>query len=343
MKLPSALRPAALARYTVTTLIVVAAVYAGWQLWDHYEVQPWTRDGRVRAYVVQIAPDVSGLVTAVPVRDNQDVRKGDILFEIDRARFKLALDQAQASVVSATVVRDQAQRDARRNRELGQLVSAEAREQSQARVDQAEAALAQARVAQNIAQLNLERSRVVAPTDGRVTNLDLRVGAFAATGRGVMALVDSNTFYVEGYFEETKLPRIHEGDRVTVQLMGQSRNIQGHVDSIALGIADRDRSTSPNMLPNVNPNFNWVRLAQRIPVRVHIDEVPDGVRLVSGQTATVVVQDGARRGDTANDGVSPAVSPAEPSAESRAAPPAAAPATSPTTSPTTTHSPAPRS
>ncbi|OZI34375.1 efflux transporter periplasmic adaptor subunit [Bordetella genomosp. 10] len=297
MKLPSALRPAALARYAVTTIVVVAAAYAGWQLWDHYEVEPWTRDGRVRAYVVQIAPDVSGLVTAVPVADNQNVKKGDVLFEIDRARYQLALDQAQASVASQSVARDQAQRDARRNRELGQLVSAEAREQSQTKVEQAEAALAQAKVALDIAKLNLQRSRVVAPTDGRVTNLDLRVGSYAAAGRGVMALVDSNSFYVEGYFEETKLPRIKEGDRVSVQLMGEARTIQGHVDSIALGIADRDRSTSANMLPNVNPNFNWVRLAQRIPVRVHIDEVPAGVRLVSGQTATVVVQDDAARGD----------------------------------------------
>ncbi|WP_082621391.1 efflux RND transporter periplasmic adaptor subunit [Bordetella sp. N] len=332
MKLPSALRPAALARYAVTTVIVVAAAYAGWQLWEHYEVEPWTRDGRVRADVVQIAPDVSGLVTAVPVQDNQTVKKGDVLFDIDRARYQLAYDQAQASVASQSVARDQAQRDARRNRELGQLVSAEAREQSQTKVEQAESALAQAKVALDIAKLNLQRSRVVAPADGSVTNLDLHVGAYAAAGRGVMALVNSNSFYVEGYFEETKLPRIKEGDRVTVQLMGEDRSIRGHVESIALGIADRDRVTSANMLPSVNPNFNWVRLAQRIPVRVHIDEVPAGVRLVSGQTATVIVQEDARATGSASN-----------PANDAAATPATPPATTPATTPAPTQTPAPRS
>jgi multidrug resistance efflux pump len=291
MKVPSLPRPAAWARFAVTVLLVAAAAIAGRHLWAHYELEPWTRDGRVKAYVVQVAPDVSGLVTAVPVRDNQDVKAGDVLFEIDRARFQLAYDQAKAAVESQTVALAQAKRDARRNRELGQLVSAEAREQSQTRVEQAEAALAQAKVAQNVASLNLRRSRVVAATDGRVTNLDLRVGAYAAAGHPVMALVDSGSFYVEGYFEETKLPRIHEGDKVSVELMGEPRALRGHVESIALGIADRDRSMGANMLPNVNPNFNWVRLAQRIPVRVHIDRVPDGVRLVAGQTATVVLDD----------------------------------------------------
>ncbi|ANN72583.1 HlyD family secretion protein [Bordetella bronchialis] len=296
MKVPTLPGPVAWARFIVTALLVVAAIIAGRHLWAHYELEPWTRDGRVKAYVVQVAPDVSGLVTAVPVHDNQDVKAGDVLFEIDRARFQLAYDQAKAAVGSQTVALQQASRDARRNRELGQLVSAEIREQSQTRVEQAEAALAQAKVSLDIASLNLARSRVVAATDGRVTNLDLRVGAYASAGRPVMAVVDSGSFYVEGYFEETKLPRIHEGDGVTIALMGEPRVLRGHVESIALGIADRDRTASANMLPNVNPNFNWVRLAQRIPVRVHIDEVPDGVRLVAGQTATVsVIGDAAAR------------------------------------------------
>lgn len=291
MKLPNALRPAAIGKFAVTAVVVAAAAYAGWQLWDHYEVEPWTRDGRVKAYVVQVAPDVSGLVTSVPVHDNQDVKAGDLLFEIDRARFQLAYDQAQASVRSQQVAHDQALRDAKRNRSLGQLVAAEAVEQSQTKVQQTEAALAQAQVQLNTARLNLARSRVVAASDGRITNLDLRAGSYATAGHGVMALVDAGSFYVEGYFEETKLPGIREGDPVTVTLMGESRHIRGHVESIAMGIADRDRSTGANLLPNVNPTFNWVRLAQRIPVRVKIDDVPEGVRLVAGQTATVSVDD----------------------------------------------------
>ena len=289
MKIPTMLRPAALGRYAVTALVVAAAAYAGWQLWVHYEVEPWTRDGRVKANVVQVAPDVSGLVTQVPVHDNQDVKAGDVLFEIDRARFALALDQADAAVRAQQVAHDQAARDVKRNRSLGQLVSAETVEQSQTRLQQTDAALAQAKVQLDVAKLNLDRSRVIAAVDGRVTNLDLRVGSYATAGHAVMALVDANSFYIEGYFEETKLVRIKEGDAARVTLMGDDRQIRGHVESIALGIADRDRSTSANLLPNVNPTFNWVRLAQRIPVRVKIDRIPDGVRLVAGQTATVAI------------------------------------------------------
>lgn len=292
MKLPASFRPAMIGKFAVTALMVIAALYAGQQLWNHYEVEPWTRDGRVKADVIQIAPDVSGLVTQVPVQDNQDVKAGDLLFEIDRARFQLALDQAQALLRAQTVAHEQALRDAQRNKSLGQLVAAEVLEQSQTHVQQTEAAIAEARVQLDTARLNLARSRVLAARDGRVTNLDLRVGAYATAGHAVMALVDAGSFYVEGYFEETKLPRIHEGDPVIVTLMGDERKIHGHVASIALGIADRDRSTSPNLLPNVNPTFNWVRLAQRIPVRVKLDQIPAGVRLVAGQTVTVSVHDG---------------------------------------------------
>jgi len=276
-------------KFLMTALTVCAAVYAGWKLWAHYEIDPWTRDGRVKAYVVQVAPDVSGLVTAVPVHDNQDVRKGDVLFEIDQARFQLALDQAQAAVRARQVARDQAARDVKRNRSLGSLVSTEDVEQSQARLQQAEAALAEAEIQHSTAKLNLDRSRVVAMVDGRVTNLDLRAGSYVSAGRGVMALIDGNSFYIEGYFEENKLVNIREGDAATVTLMGDSRQITGHVESISMGIADRDRSVGDNLLPNVNPNFNWVRLAQRIPVRIKIDKLPEGVRLVAGQTATVEI------------------------------------------------------
>lgn len=294
MKLPFPFHPAALGRFAVTAIVVVAAVCAGWRLWVHYEVEPWTRDGRVKAYVVNVAPDVAGLVVAVPVHDNQDVKAGDVLFEIDRSRFQLAYDQARASMRQQEAARDQAARDVRRNRSLGALVAAEAVEQSQARLAQAEAALAQSQALLNTARLNLDRSRVVAVVDGRVTNLDLRAGDYVSAGKPVMALIDASSFYVEGYFEETKLARIHRGDPVDVTLMGNASPIQGTVESIALGIADRDRSTGSDLLPNVNPTFNWVRLAQRIPVRVRIDKVPSGVRLVAGQTATVAVN--------ANDG-----------------------------------------
>jgi RND family efflux transporter MFP subunit len=223
------------------------------------------------------------------VHDNQQVKAGDPLFEIDRARFELALRQAEAQVTAARAALSQALRENQRNGQLDELVSQETREQGQTRSDQARATLAQAEVNRDTAKLNLERTHVVSSADGFVTNLDLRVGAYASASRPVMAVVDSHSFYVEGYFEETKLPRIHLGDPVRVSLMGSRQAISGHVESFAEGIADRDRSTGQNLLPNVNPTFNWVRLAQRIPVRVAIDSVPADVRLVAGQTATVQV------------------------------------------------------
>jgi multidrug resistance efflux pump len=279
----------ALGRVGFTLLAVAGAAYAGWQLWHHYEVEPWTRDGRVKAYVVQVAPDVTGQVTKVYVHDNQHVALGEPLFEIDRARFELALRQADAQVKAAEAALAQGLRENKRNTQLDDLVSQEIREQGETRTDQAKAALAQAIVNRDTAKLNLERAHVVSAVDGIVTNLDLREGAYATAAHPVMALVDRNTFYVEGYFEETKLPGIQVGDKVEVVLMGTRQPIAGHVESFAEGITDRDRSTGANMLPNVNPTFNWVRLAQRIPVRIALDPVPAGVRLVAGQTATVKV------------------------------------------------------
>ena len=280
--------PMRLARPIVTLAVVAAAVGAGLRLWDHYELEPWTRDGRVRANVVQIAPDVSGLVTAVPVQDNQPVAAGALLFEVDRARYTLALRQAESSVVSAKVALTQAQRENARNIDLGNLISQELREQTGTRVEAAQANVAQAMVALDAARLNLERAQVRAPTAGLVTNLDMRTGSYALAGRPALALVDAKSFYVEGYFEETKLPRIHVGDRVRVTPMGGQR-LDGTVESIAAGIADRDRTTGTNLLPSVNPTFNWVRLAQRIPVRVKLDPLADGTRLVAGETVTVQV------------------------------------------------------
>jgi multidrug resistance efflux pump len=280
-------------RVLITIAASAAAIYVGFQLWQHYEVEPWTRDGRLKAYVVQVAPDVTGQVTKVYVHDNQQVKAGDPLFDLDRARFELALRQSEAQVTAAEAALGQTARENKRNTELDDLVSAETREQGQTRGDQARAALAQAVVNRDTAKLNLARTRVSASVSGTVTNLDLREGSYATAARPVMAVVDGSSFYVEGYFEETKLPGIQLGDRVDVQLMGARQAIHGHVESIATGIADRDRTTGANMLPTVNPTFNWVRLAQRIPVRIALDPVPANVRLVAGLTATVKVVPGA--------------------------------------------------
>lgn len=277
-------------RVAVTLTVVLLAGFAGWQLWRSYMEAPWTRDGRIRAEVVGIAPDVSGLVQAVLVRDNQTVRRGEVLFRIDRDRFALALQQSEAVLSSRHASLLQAQREQQRYTRLDQsAVSIQRQEQAVTDAQVAEAAWRQAVVERDIARLNLERSEVKAPVNGFVTNLELRPGDYLPAGRAALALVDSDSFHIAGYFEETKLPRIHPGDRATIRVMGEAGTIEGHVESIAAGITDRERAAGENLLANVNPTFSWVRLAQRVPVRIAIDRVPDGLRLLSGRTATVTV------------------------------------------------------
>jgi RND family efflux transporter MFP subunit len=281
-------RLALLMRPLITLLVVVFAVVVTRWMWIHYELAPWSRDGRVRADVVRVAPDVAGFVVSVAVVDNQPVRKGDPLFQLDRARYEIALQQGLAAVARERAVLAEARREARRNDALGDVVAFEVREQSQARVEEAAANLKQGIADVAAARLNLERTLVVAPVNGIVTNLELRPGDYMTVGREALALVDSDSLYVDGYFEETKLPHIHVGDRVSVRLMGESRILYGRVQSIAAAIADRERTPSQNLVADVNPNFNWVRLAQRVPVRIMLDTVPDDVRLIAGRTATVV-------------------------------------------------------
>jgi len=280
---------APLGRIAATLLLVAIAVLIALWLWRRYEVDPWTRDGRVRADVVRVTPDVGGLVTEVKVRDNQEVKAGDVLFVVDRPRYALALEQAQAAIQSARATLSQARREAKRDLALGNLVAAEAHEQNVARVATAEAALAQAEAQADGARLNLARTNIKASVDGTVTNLDLHPGDFVGAGQQAMALVDRDSLRVEAYFEETKLGAIRIGDKAHIHLMGDGRTIEGHVESIAAGISDSELTNTGNMLPNVNPTFNWVRLAQRIPVRIKLDKVPADLRLVSGRTATVTI------------------------------------------------------
>jgi len=287
-RLKSLLAP--LGRSAVTLVIVALAVVVALWLWKRYESDPWTRDGHIRADIVRVTPDVAGLVTRVAVRDNQTVKPGDVLFVVDRPRFELTLAQSDASIASARATLLQARREAQRDLALGDLVAKETHEQNVARVATASATLAQARSARSTAALNLARTTVRATVDGIVTNLDLHPGDYIAAGAQAMALIDTDSLRVEGYFEETKLGSIHVGDPVTVHLMGEAQALHGRVDSIAAGINDSERTNTTNLLPNVNPTFNWVRLAQRIPVRVKLVQVPKGVPLIVGRTATVTVE-----------------------------------------------------
>jgi multidrug resistance efflux pump len=284
-------------RPALTLLIVAAALLAGRNLWGYYEEAPWTRDGRVRADVVTIAPDVSGLVSEVLVRDNQTVKRGDVLFRIDPDRFELALAQADAAMATRKAQMDEAARESARYEQLSQIsVSRETQEQRLSNAEATAAAYRQAAADRAVAELNLKRSAVMSPVDGTVTNVLLEPGDYVNTGKGVMALVDNATLRIEGYFEETKLSKIRTGDRVQVRLMGEPRTLIGRVESIAAGIADRERTDSSDLLANINPTFNWVRLAQRVPVRVRPETVPLGVQLVVGRTATVTVEPGTAPG-----------------------------------------------
>ncbi|MCJ2127165.1 HlyD family secretion protein [Methylobacterium sp. J-077] len=277
-------------RLIVTLAMVAAAIVVGLALWDYYMEAPWTRDGRVRADVVAVAPDVSGLVTEVLVEDNQMVTRGDVLFRIDPERFTLALRQAEAMVEGKKASAEQAAADYIRYTKLSDAaVSQQKVELARATDLSAKAAYDQAVADRDVARLNLDRSAVKASVNGRITNMELRPGHYVNTGQGVMALVDSDTLRVEGYFEETKLPRIHVGDRASIHLMGDDGVLTGRVESFAGGIEDRERTAGANLLANVNPTFAWVRLAQRIPVRIKLDGMPDQARLVSGRTATVSV------------------------------------------------------
>ncbi|CAA2155389.1 p-hydroxybenzoic acid efflux pump subunit AaeA [Methylobacterium brachiatum] len=277
-------------RLVVTLAMVAAAAVVGLALWDYYMDAPWTRDGRVRADVVEVAPDVSGLVTQVLVEDNQVVKRGDVLFKIDPERFTLALRQADAIVEGKKATAEQTAADYQRYIKLSDAaVSQQKVELARATDLAAKAAYDQAVADRDVARLNLERSAVKASVNGRITNMELRPGNYVNTGKGVMALVDSDTLRVEGYFEETKLPRIRVGDKASIHLMGEDALIRGHVESVAGGIEDRERSAGANLLANVNPTFSWVRLAQRIPVRIKLDADADRNRLVSGRTATVSV------------------------------------------------------
>jgi len=288
-------------RVLVTLSILALALVGARRLWIHYNLEPWTRDGRVRADIVQVSPDVSGLVTEVRVTNNQVVNKDDVLFVLDRPRFELALHQAEASVAAIAVALAQARRENERNRNLKDLATTEQVEEGQSKVDQLVAQLNSARAQRDVARLNLDRTTIRAPVNGIVTNVELRPGDYATVGRQVLALLDTDTIHVDGYFEETKLPWIRVGDRALVRIMGIKAGLHGTVESIDAGIEDRERSASSNALANVNPTFSWVRLAQRIPVRIKLDPSTRDIRLIAGRTATVSIVDPPGRrpeGDT---------------------------------------------
>jgi multidrug resistance efflux pump len=279
-------------RYVRTAIIVLIAIGMGYALWRHYMMSPWTRDARVRVQVVNVAAQISGYIVDIRVKDNQEVKKGDILFIIEQIDYQLALQQADANVKQRLAAKQIAEEDARRRDILGKqsVISAEDTDDSNSTALQAEATYEAAVATRNQANVNLTRTVVRSPVNGYVTNFLLRIGDYASPGEVKLSIVDEDSFWVAGYFEETKLPSIHIGDIAHIKLMGVGPEILGHVDSYTRGIADSNSASGPQMLPNVDPVFTWVRLAQRIPIHIDIDKVPPKIELAAGQTCTVVIE-----------------------------------------------------
>lgn len=284
-----------LSRYALTLSAVLVATFLAYMMWKHYAQRPWTRDGRVRADVVQIAPDVSGPVANVAVRDNQWVNRGDVLYSIDPHWLKLAVASAQADVEAKRHEMLMRQDAAARRSQIKGVISSEDLQQTGSAASIAAANYHGALAALELAQLNLSHATVRAPVAGYVTHLRLRPGDYATAGETKVAIIDANSFWVVGYFEETKLRHIHVGNRAHIALMGFEPVLTGHVESIGHGIGDSNDETGGLGLPDVNPTFNWVRLAQRVPVRIHIDKLPAGVELVAGLSASVSVEPSGRK------------------------------------------------
>ncbi|WP_353057294.1 HlyD family secretion protein [Salinicola sp. JS01] len=278
-------------RILLTLIIVAIAVAAGVWLWNYYLFTPWTRDARVRAEVITIAPDVSGWVRSLNVSDTGYVTQGDTLFEIDPSRYQAALDKAKASVANNQATLDLKRAEERRRNQLSnRSISAEDRQIAQINTRIAQANLDQAKATLDSAKLDLQRTQVVAPVSGHVLNLQLAAGNYVTRGTPVMALVQARSYYVMGYFEETKMSSIAIGDPAEIILMNGDTHLHGHVAGIGRGIADSNTNLNNQLLPQVQPTFNWVRLAQRIPVRVTFDEMPDHTLLSAGMTATIRIQ-----------------------------------------------------
>ena len=285
----------AVLRVLLTLILCTAAGLLSYDLARYYLYSPWTRDARIRADVVTVAPDVSGYVDDIRVRNDQFVHKGDVLLVIDQDRYRIALANAEAAVAAThaqhLMLLDQYQR--RSKLSPGVTITVENLDNARRQSETAAASYQQAIASRDTAALNLERTEVRASVNGFITNLNLAKGTFASQGKAVMALIDSDSYRVEAYFEETKIPQIRPGASAEIYLMDGSPALQGTVLGIAKGITDQDNKDGPELLSSINPSFTWVRLAQRIPVNIQLTHVPPSVLISAGMTCTVVMKEGA--------------------------------------------------
>ncbi|EPG4958823.1 TPA: HlyD family secretion protein [Citrobacter amalonaticus] len=277
-------------KYFSTIVVATLAVLAGWFMWNYYMQSPWTRDGKVRAEQVSVTPQVSGAIVDLPIKDNQFVNAGDLLFRIDKTPFHIAELNAQAQLAKAQSELAKANNEATRRRHLSQnFISAEEMDTANLNVKAMQASVDVAQATLRQAQWQLAQTDVRAPVSGWITNLSTRTGDFATSGQPLFALVDSHSFYVMGYFEETKLRHIREGAPAQITLYSGNIKLQGHVSSIGRAIYDQSVESDSGLVPDIKPNVPWVRLAQRVPVRIEFDQLPRDVTLVSGTTCSVAI------------------------------------------------------
>lgn len=278
-----------ISRTAITLILVVLAFIAIYRAWVYYTESPWTRDARFSADVVAIAPDVAGLITAVNVKDNQLVKKNQVLFTIDQPRYQKALEEANADVAYYQALVMEKRREAGRRNRLGvQAMSREEIEQANNILQTVEHQLAKAQATRDLARLDLERTVIRAPADGWITNLNVYAGEFITRGSTAVALVKKNSFYVVAYLEETKLEGVRPGYRAEITPLGSSRVLKGSVDSIAAGVTNASSNIDAKGMATVDSNLEWVRLAQRVPVRIHLDDQHDHL-WPAGTTSTVII------------------------------------------------------
>ncbi|MBL5827589.1 p-hydroxybenzoic acid efflux pump subunit AaeA [Serratia sp. T13T92] len=277
-------------RIAITLLLVLLAAIAVFKAWAFYTQSPWTRDAKFTADVVAIAPDVSGLLTDVPITDNQLVKQGQILMVIDQPRYQQALAEANADVAYYQTLAAEKKREAGRRVRLGiQAMSQEEIDQSNNVLQTVQHQLAKAIAVRDLAQLDLERTTVRAPADGWVTNLNVHAGEFITRGSTAVALVKKNSFYVIAYLEETKLEGLSKGDRAEITPLGSNRIMHGTVDSLAAAVNNSSSTPNSKGLASIDSNLEWVRLAQRVPVKIILDEKDQQHSYPAGTTATVVI------------------------------------------------------
>ncbi|SMY16716.1 HlyD family secretion protein [Photobacterium aquimaris] len=279
--------------FITSSFVIIALAAIGWK-YQQYIINPWTRDGLVRAQIVQITPRVTGPIISLNIKDNSEVKAGQVLFVVDSRPYKIAVEKAKGNLDQTKAQLQRAQDEATRERELIQrqpgAISEMTLVQQKISVTLAQAGVEAAQAAYDQSKLDLSFTKVTAPVDGYITNLNLNIGSQVVANQPVVALIDKHSFWVEGFFKETDIKDVASGDKATVTLMAYGdQPLKGLVESIGYGISHKNGSTGLSLLPNVSPTFQWIRLAQRIPVQIHLDHIPDGIQFRIGSSASIVI------------------------------------------------------